>query len=182
MKGIVFTEFIEMVEGKFSYEIVDTLFEEAHFSSNGIYTSVGNYDVNELLTLVEILSKHSGKTVQELIYTFGFYLFGRLASTYKNMLVDITGTFQMLQKLDDHIHVEVRKLYNDAEVPTFKIVSFEANQLKIKYSSSRPLADLAEGLIKGCIEYYKENMTVTRHNISESPPYEALFCITHYDK
>ena len=38
MKGIVFTEFLDMVEKEFGYETVDHIIENSELSSNGIYT------------------------------------------------------------------------------------------------------------------------------------------------
>jgi PleD family two-component response regulator len=40
MKGIVFTEFLEMVENRFSEHTVDQLIEQVDLPSKGIYTSV----------------------------------------------------------------------------------------------------------------------------------------------
>ncbi|MBT8311465.1 MAG: hypothetical protein HKP23_01335, partial [Flavobacteriaceae bacterium] len=39
MKGIVFTEFLEMVEDKFGLEVVDTIIEKAELPSEGVYTA-----------------------------------------------------------------------------------------------------------------------------------------------
>jgi len=41
MKGIVFTEFLEMVENKFSPELADRIIEGAEVPSGGVYTAVG---------------------------------------------------------------------------------------------------------------------------------------------
>ena len=35
MKGIVFTEFLEMVEEKYGYEVVDQIIEESKLPSGG---------------------------------------------------------------------------------------------------------------------------------------------------
>ena len=40
MKGIVFTELIELVEKKFGLEMVDTIIGESDLPSGGVYTSV----------------------------------------------------------------------------------------------------------------------------------------------
>jgi GGDEF domain-containing protein len=40
MKGVVFTEFMEMVEDRFSLEIAERLIEESNLASLGIYTSL----------------------------------------------------------------------------------------------------------------------------------------------
>lgn len=52
MKGIVFTEFLEMVADKFSADTVDTIIEEADPPSGGAYTAVGTYDFAEMASLV----------------------------------------------------------------------------------------------------------------------------------
>ena len=43
MKGIVFTEFFELVEDKFGLEVVQQIIDECKLESEGIYTSVGTY-------------------------------------------------------------------------------------------------------------------------------------------
>ncbi len=57
MKGIVFTEFLEMVEDKFGLETVDSIIENSNLPSEGIYTSVGTYDFNEMVSLITSLHK-----------------------------------------------------------------------------------------------------------------------------
>ena len=52
MKGIVFTEFLEMVEQRFSPEIADRLIDESDLPSGGIYTAVGTYEHTEIVTYV----------------------------------------------------------------------------------------------------------------------------------
>ena len=69
-----FTEFLEMVENEFSYEVADKIIEENSLTSNGAYTSVGNYDNTELLLLVSSLSKHINKPIDELVHAYGKYL------------------------------------------------------------------------------------------------------------
>lgn len=50
MKGMIFTEFLEMVEEKFSMEMVDQILSESDLPSGGIYTSVGNYPHTEIVS------------------------------------------------------------------------------------------------------------------------------------
>jgi len=56
MKGIVFTEFLEMVEETFGLETVDYIIYKSELKSEGIYTSVGTYDFFEMLILISNLS------------------------------------------------------------------------------------------------------------------------------
>ena len=53
MKGIVFVQFVEMVEEKFGLATADRIIEQSKLSTNGAYTSVGTYDHTELLQLSE---------------------------------------------------------------------------------------------------------------------------------
>ncbi|MBA2648463.1 MAG: hypothetical protein H0U75_02495 [Legionella sp.] len=41
MKGIILTEFLEMVEVMFTAEMVENIIEDANLPNNGAYTDVG---------------------------------------------------------------------------------------------------------------------------------------------
>ncbi len=76
MKGLVFDKFLAMVEKKFGLELVDRIVEFATLPSGGACTSVGTYDHNELIALVQALSNEVQIPVPELVRGFGRYLFG----------------------------------------------------------------------------------------------------------
>jgi hypothetical protein len=50
MKGIIFTEFLELVENKYGLEMVDTLIQHSKLQSKGVYTSIGTYQFSEMLS------------------------------------------------------------------------------------------------------------------------------------
>ena len=56
MKGIVFTEFLDMVEARFTPEVADRMITAAAVPSSGAYTAVGTYDYHEIIQLVVQLS------------------------------------------------------------------------------------------------------------------------------
>ena len=60
MKGIVFTEFIEMVESEFSMKMADDIITQSNLVSNGVYTSIGTYNHTEIFELVNELSLATG--------------------------------------------------------------------------------------------------------------------------
>ena len=51
MKGIIFTEFLELVEEKFGLGMVDKIISQSELNSGGAYTSVGTYEFSEMLQL-----------------------------------------------------------------------------------------------------------------------------------
>jgi hypothetical protein len=166
MKGIVFSEFIEMVEEQFSPELADKIIVDADLASGGAYTAVGTYDHDEMLKLVDRLSRETGIEPDELVKAFGRYLFGRFQSLYPGFFQGVSGTFGFLSTIDNHVHVEVRKLYPDAELPKFECEEVDADTVIMTYRSKRPFGNLAAGLMEGCISHFEENIAIEREDLS----------------
>ncbi|MGB0910012.1 MAG: heme NO-binding domain-containing protein [Nitrospirales bacterium] len=177
MKGIVFTEFSEMVESQFGDDMMDTIIEQSELPSGGIYTSVGTYDHTEILQLVTTLSSVTNIEVPKLVFAFGQHLYTYFYSHYPDFFCSKTA-FEFLQSVEEHIHVEVRKLYPDAELPKFDCRTIGENQLEMIYRSTRPFADVAEGLISSCIQHYKEPITIQRENIEDEHGPGVRFLLT----
>ncbi len=168
MKGMVFTEFLEMVSSTFGEDIADDIIDGCDLPSGGVYTSVGTYDHGEIVQLVVELAKIVDKPVEDLIQAFGKYLLSRFAINYPVFFSDKPDVFSLLEGVDQEIHVEVRKLYPDAELPRFSCERQGEGVLVMSYQSTRPFADLAEGLIRGCIAHYEEPIEVAREALSDN--------------
>jgi Haem-NO-binding len=162
MKGVVFTEFLDMVEGHFSVHMVDDIIEDCDLASGGAYTAVGTYPHEEMVALMISLSKRSGQTVPDLLRFYGQYLFGRFYANYPAFFVGIQDTLSFLAGIEDIIHAEVLKLYPDAELPRFEIEHIDKDKLILLYDSRRHFEDLAEGLILGCISHFGEEIQLRR--------------------
>lgn len=167
MKGIVFCEFVEMLEQEFSADMADEIISGTTLESGGAYTTVGTYDHHEMLALVTQLSEKTGTPVPDLVEAFGRYLFGRFVDLYPAFFEGVDGAFSFLDRIEEHVHVEVRKLYPDAELPTFKTSRTDDNTMVMVYQSTRPFADLAKGLIEGCIAHYGEPVDVQMEDLSD---------------
>ena len=70
MKGIVFTEFLDLVEDKFGLEMVDSIIEQSKLESEGAYTSIGTYKFSEMLQLLQNLSNNTGVTIDDLLLVY----------------------------------------------------------------------------------------------------------------
>lgn len=162
MKGMVFTEFLELVDERFSLETTERLIERSHLPSGGIYTAVGTYDHREILSLVSNLSTLTGTPVPDLFKAFGRHLFHRFFVAFPDFFAGVTSSLAFLPRVQGYVHQEARKLYPDAEMPTFTCVMPEAGRMVMTYRSTRNLADLAEGLILGCIDHFGDALSVTR--------------------
>ncbi len=167
-----------MVEDKFSEEIADKIIESANLESKGIYTSMGTYHHGEMLELVTRLSAETGAEVSELVRVFGEHLLGRFHDMYPAFFKG-HNCQSFLASVDQIIHGEVRKLYPDAQLPTFDCIE-EANGFVMHYQSRRPFADLAEGLIYGAIKHFNEPFQLNRQNLDSEhgPGTAAKFFLT----
>ncbi|QHV96513.1 heme NO-binding domain-containing protein [Spirosoma endbachense] len=167
MKGIVFTEFLEMIEEKFDYKLVDQLLTESDLPSGGTYTTIGTYDHLEMVTLVSKLSEHTHIPVPDLLRSYGRYMFITFTKSYRPFVDRSDSAFSLLNSIQHYIHVEVKKIYPDAELPHFTVEQPTENHLRMYYESERKLSDFAYGLIDGCLAYFGEKATITKTNLTD---------------
>lgn len=181
MKGIVFKEFIDMVEQSFGEEMIDSIIESCDLPSNGVYTSVGTYPHTELVSLVVALSKETEIPVQDLVQAFGKFLFGRFIELFP-IFFNHKTSFEFLSSIHDVVHVEVLKLYPDAELPDFiGTLSDDGKTLHFEYHSHRHFADLAIGLMQGTFEHWNETVEIETIDKSTEEKQVVLFVCKRID-
>jgi hypothetical protein len=176
MKGLIFTVFLEMVEEKYGYTVADEIVNSNQLASGGVYTSVGTYDHMELFKLIESLSNITGKDKNEILKNYGEYAFGVFAGKYSGMLREINNLFDFLESIETYIHVEVLKLYPDAELPKFESERKGDNILILKYFSKRKMGSFAEGLIISSIKHFKAKAELSTAILNNGE--ETIFTIT----
>ncbi len=164
MLGMVFTEFLEMVETRFSPDMADAILEEANPPNGGAYTAVGYYDHAEMVALLLALARQTGQPIPDLLQAFGQHLFGRFLTAYPMLFEEPRDAFALLASVDNYIHVEVRKLYPAAQLPHFNVLERSDARLVLEYRSPRGLADLAHGLIRGAIAHYGRPLALNRQD------------------
>lgn len=160
MKGIIFTEFMELVEEKFGLDVLDEVLEMS--GDEGIYTAVGSYDHKDLVKLIVNLSKKTNIDPATLQQVFGQTVFKTLLNAIPEnaSIGSSTSTFQFIRHVEDYIHVEVKKLYSDAEPPKFHFISETETDMVMDYQSARCMSHVCLGLIEGCAEHFGESVKV----------------------
>ncbi|MDY0781512.1 heme NO-binding domain-containing protein [Tenacibaculum sp. IB213877] len=167
MKGIVFTEFLEMVESTFGLETVDYIVENSDLKSEGVYTSVGTYDFIEMVNLITKLSEKVNIPVNNLIYEYGKYFFNVLTNSYPEIFKLYNSPLNLLSSIESHIHVHVRKIYPEAELPTFEVLEETDSNMKMIYKSERAMYMFALALIEKTFEHYHDKATVSYEKLNE---------------
>jgi len=174
MKGIVFTEFLDMVDDKFGIEITEHIVEQANLSSGGVYTAVGTYDHAEIVALVKNLSSATNVAMDTLIHTFGRHLLDRFVNLFPDFFSNVPDVVSFLENVDGYIHGEVRKLYPDATLPKLTTKRLVDGRFELIYKSERMLGDLAEGLIDGAIAQFGDTHSCLREDL---PPEGEMQCV-----
>ena len=167
MKGIVFNEFIDFVESAHGIVAVDEMITTVNPASGGAYTAAGYYDFQELVAMVVALSNRCGTPVAALVRGFGQHLFGRLIGMRSDLLKTMPDVRTFLESIEGQIHVEVGRIYPDADLPTLTTERRGDGVFALRYRSRRHLADLAHGMIDGCIAHYGEQIVLTRNDFPD---------------
>lgn len=166
MKGVVFVELLAMAESVAGEDLVDDVLETAPLQNGGAFTAVGNYPCSELMTLVQAFSDRLDAPVDDLQVLFGKWMFNKFVDGYPAFFEGKHDAFTMLESIENEVHVEVRKLYPEVELPTFATERLDGQTLQMVYSSERPLVAFCHGMIQACIEHFQTPADITRdeHN------------------
>ena len=177
MKGIIFTDFLDLVENKFGLEMVDTIIESSELESGGVYSAVGTYSFGEMLQLLGNLSKETQIPPDTLLEVYAEHLFATLRDSYPGMMAAYNSPIDLLSGIESHIHVEVRKIYPDAELPTFEVEHKTDKELVMVYRSSRALYSLGLGLMHQTFKHFGSSATIDYQKLDEKGT-EVRFTIT----
>ena len=177
MKGIVFTEFMALTEKLWGIEMVDDIIDAVPLPSEGAYSSVASYDFQELADLLAELSRRVNIPQSELLQIFGEHLAQVFALKFPEFFASYQHVFDFLKSVQNHIHVEVLKLYPDAELPSFEFEQPDPDLLLLHYESSRPLADLAVGLIHASAKHFQQQVSLERRHRDSHLSYSETFVV-----
>lgn len=182
MKGIIFSSFLDFVELQLGDDFLEQMIDDTDLKTNGAYTNVGTYPVEELVSMLEyILGKHE-LDKNQLLKDFGCHTFGHLTKNYNHLVMDFKDAFDCIYNVDQTIHQNVLKLYPDAELPNMKAKFLdEGNKLHLVYESSRPFMYVAYGLLDGCVKHFGGNVVIEMLDLSNGAGTHAEFYLTRDD-
>ncbi|CUH50748.1 heme NO-binding domain-containing protein [Shimia marina] len=177
MKGVVFVELIHMAESVMGETAVDHILDKIELQSDGAFSAVGNYPCSELLRIVEAFGAELNAPVEALHVQFGHWMFARFVQGYPIFFEGKPDGFAMLESIEDEVHVEVRKLYPEVELPRFTTQRQGPDSLRMVYSSERPLQHFCRGLIEACMAHFNHQATLQMTDHSAEGRCTAEFLI-----
>lgn len=167
MKGVLFTELIEMMEDLMGLEFTNKVIEEAKLENKGAYTSIGYYQHQDMLKLLDSLGKYIENPRNVVLKSYGEYFFQRTSANYPNKIEQYKNTFSLLKQAPQILDQEIRKLEPKASIPEIKTEYLSQESMKILYHSEEKMSYLLEGLITGCIGYFQESISLKRENLDQ---------------
>ncbi|QDV09474.1 Heme NO binding protein [Planctomycetes bacterium Poly30] len=158
MKGIIFKHFESFVVDNFGEATFEDLLDATELATEGPFVGPMTYPDEDLFALVGTAIAKLGISLNDALHAFGVYLFGKLAAQVPMFVDREAGLKSFLLTIHSVIHVEVRKLFPDAETPRFDYVDVSPSSLVIHYMSSRRLCPLFRGLIDGAAAHFEERV------------------------
>ena len=155
MKGFIFTNFLDFLEKSNGLDMVDEMLSECDLASEGVYSAFNSYEFDELVSLLTFVSKKTGIEPQVLLEAFGRFVFPYLIGKHSYIVEKYSNALDLIAGIESHIHIEVKKLYEDAELPAFSVVEKTQNSLTLIYTSSRGLTYFAIGLMRETLDFFK---------------------------
>lgn len=142
MKGLLFTELLEMVEENFGYRTASAILLNAPLSSKGIYTATKNYHRYEMSVLFERLQKHTQLSFEHLTQVFGRHLCKRLLIAYPQQRGYVNRLFAAITRR--------------ADMPLFSFACADSKTLTILYNPACKTNCITEGIIHGYLDHLRQ--------------------------
>ncbi|MCB0331163.1 MAG: heme NO-binding domain-containing protein [Bdellovibrionales bacterium] len=164
MKGEIFNLFECFISESFGDETFESILDSAQpeLSTQEPFIGPGTYPDQDFFSIVKAAINHTGLPLEKAAFLFGKYCFPHLGRKIPGYLNQFSHPKDFLLTLDKVIHVEVRKVFKNAEPPEFSYEDPGPNELIMIYRSKRKLYAFAEGLIQGVAEHFQTSITIQR--------------------
>ena len=177
MKGVIFNLLESLIVDKFGDEILEEIYAEAHFSADvPPFGGPESYPDSDWFAMATLLSEKMNLPVDDLVYELGKYMFPVLADRYPVFLDNLRSPLEFLKSVNDVIHVEVDKLFEQSNPPLIKVEDVNHNKARLRYYSERKLCKLVEGLLDGVADYFGQKISYSHQQCMRDGARE---CILH---
>ena len=156
MHGSIFVLLKRFVESSYDYSTWIALVKTAGIERTS-YQMQEMYPTKELYALIHAVSTLTDTPVYELMEQYGEFLVPDLLLIYSKHIDPSWRTYEMLQNTEASMHGAVKKEDNRASPPMLLVTKKGSKELIVDYYSTRRMAGVAVGIIKGIARYYQES-------------------------
>lgn len=159
MHGIVFAQLRNYVSIRLGRERWSQIVEAAGLDQL-VFLPNASYPDSEMTRLLATLSEQLAQPVNEVVQDFGMYLATPLLGIYGPLLDAQWRTLDLLEHTEKTIHTVIRMQRPNAAPPRLEIERNGPETVTIVYTSARRLCALAEGIIRGVADHYRETVDI----------------------
>lgn len=164
MKGVVFNLLESFVSENFGDAAYFDILEKTPLQTQEPFIGPATYPDSDLVALAVNVCAAAKLSLADGVRAFGKFCFPKLLAVNPNFAKDKKSATEFLLSVHDIIHVEVRKLYQDAKTPHFTYKDVKENALTVEYRSERKLCFFMEGLIEGLAQHFNEKVSYKHVN------------------
>lgn len=179
MQGIIFNALEEFVLENCDMETWNDVIDDSGVKNSGAYTAGVSYEDEEIIALAQTLCEKLNLSLEDGLRAFGEFLFGFLLNRGPIELKKYIDSQSLLAELESVIHRDVKRVHPEAYTPFFEYEKITDDKGILIYRSKRKLCFIAEGLIKGLAQYYKQNIemrhTSCMHDGSQQCSWDVVF-------
>ena len=88
--------------------------------------------------------------------------------SHPNLVDHYKDPMDLLASIENHIHVEVQKIYPDAQLPTFELEDRNDNKMVMVYKSDKALYMLGKGLMQETFKLFKTPVEINLEKLNEA--------------
>jgi hypothetical protein len=121
--------------------------------------------------MLDLVGAHvgiTGEPVAQVLDGFGQHCFGSWVTGVRHFFDPDRNLFDILSEINNFHEFEVRKLYPDAELPTFVVEARNDRVLVLGYHSTKRLTDLAIGVIKGAANHLRQTISISAETAADA--------------
>ncbi len=164
MKGEIFNLLEDFIIQNMGVETYEDIHKECapSLQTKEPFVGPGTYPDSDFMEIFGAVLRKGQLVASSASRAFGRFCFPRLLARLPGYAEQCGDPKTFLRSIHDVVHVEVRKVYRDAEPPQFTYRDKGPDCLVMIYKSKRKLYDFFEGLIEGVSDYYRIPISISR--------------------
>jgi len=180
MKGEIFNILEDFVVENWGEEVFEEIYDNIHNNliTKEPFVGPGTYPDSDFMSMVNATVEKLGVPLDQAMHAFGKYCFPRLGAKMPGYVEGFDHPKDFLKTVGDVIHVEVKKVFKDANPPDFKYRDPAPDKLVMIYQSKRKFYDFLEGLLAGTADHFNTEISVKREIVATEPDEICEFELT----
>ncbi len=160
MKGVVFNILELLIVEKFGDQTLEEIYTDVQFSGDVLpFIGPETYPDSDLFAIVKYLAEKTSIPENDLVFEFGKFMLPVFYKKFPVYFENMLSSIEFLKTVNDMIHVEVKKIFEDATPPVIEVEQLSEKKIILRYSSERKLCRLLEGLIEGLALHFNQKVS-----------------------